>query len=153
MSEKILVTGAAGFIGSLLTERLLGTGAEVIGVDNFDPFYDPAEKRRNLETARKHSTFRLVEANCADLNGIEAALAGADFDVVIHLAAKAGVRPSIKDPMAYARANVTATQAMLEVARNREIRRFIFGGSSSVYGNNRKAVSYTHLTLPTICSV
>ena len=138
MATRILVTGAAGFIGSLLTERLLDTGATVIGVDNFDPFYDPAEKRQNLETARSHEGFRLVEADCADLEGLEAALDGQELDVMVHLAAKAGVRPSIEDPMAYARANLTATQAMLELARKREVRRFIFGGSSSVYGNNRK---------------
>jgi UDP-glucuronate 4-epimerase len=135
MPDRVLLTGAAGFIGSLLTERLLEAGATVIGVDNFDPFYDPAEKRRNLAAAVGHPRFRLLELDCADLPGLEAGLAGEDFDVVVHLAAKAGVRPSIEDPMAYMRANVVATQAMLELARRRGVGRFVFGSSSSVYGN------------------
>jgi UDP-glucuronate 4-epimerase len=138
MDDRVLVTGAAGFIGSLLTERLLAAGASVIGVDNFDPFYDPAEKRRNLARARGQEAFRFVESDCADLEGLESALAGQEVDIVVHLAAKAGVRPSIADPLAYLRANVTATQVMLEFARKRGIGRFIFGSSSSVYGNNRK---------------
>jgi UDP-glucuronate 4-epimerase len=133
--DRVLLTGAAGFIGSLLTERLLEAGATVIGVDNFDPFYDPAEKRRNLATALGGPRFRLLELDCADLPGLEAGLAGEDFDVVVHLAAKAGVRPSIEDPMAYMRANVVATQALLELARRRGVGRFVFGSSSSVYGN------------------
>ncbi|MEJ2504024.1 MAG: GDP-mannose 4,6-dehydratase [Gemmatimonadota bacterium] len=138
MPDTILLTGAAGFIGSHLTERLLDDGASVVGVDNFDPFYDPAEKRANLVTASRHPRFTLVEADCADLPGLRNALADREFEVIVHLAAKAGVRPSIEDPMAYARANLTATQAVLQLARERETRRFIFGGSSSVYGNNRK---------------
>ena len=138
MSERVLLTGAAGFIGSHLAERLLARGDTVIGVDNFDPFYDPAEKRRNLTTATRDDKFALVEADCADLDAVEAALEGRDFDVVVHLAAKAGVRPSIEQPMAYARANLTGTQAMLELARRRGVGRFVFGSSSSVYGNNPK---------------
>ncbi len=138
MQPKILVTGAAGFIGSLLTERLLRDGARVIGVDNFDPFYDPAHKRRNLRTARAHEAFSLIEADCADLEGVEAGLGNETVDVIVHLAAKAGVRPSIEAPLDYAHANLVATQAMLELARRRDVGRFIFGGSSSVYGNNPK---------------
>ena len=138
MSETILVTGAAGFIGSLLTERLLGSGHAVIGVDNFDPFYDPAAKRRNLETALAGDRFELIEADCADLDAVESALGDRGFDVVVHLAAKAGVRPSAEDPVGYVRGNVVATQAMLELARRRGVSRFVFGSSSSVYGNNRK---------------
>jgi UDP-glucuronate 4-epimerase len=135
MSDRVLLTGAAGFIGSLLAERLLEAGATVIGVDNFDPFYDPAEKRRNLATALRHPRFRLLELDCADLPALEAALDDTDFDVVVHLAAKAGVRPSIQDPVSYMRANVVATQALLELARRRDVGRFVFGSSSSVYGN------------------
>jgi UDP-glucuronate 4-epimerase len=138
MSQRILVTGTAGFIGSLLTERLLDAGAEVVGIDNFDPFYDPREKRRNVAKALEHVNFELVEVDCADLDRLETALGARSFDVVVHLAAKAGVRPSIQDPMAYVRSNVDATQAMLELARRRGIGRFVFGSSSSVYGNNRK---------------
>lgn len=150
--ETVLVTGAAGFIGSHLVEWLLARGDRVVGVDNFDPFYSPAEKRDNLRASLEDPRFRFVEADCAELEDLEAALDAVvwddddvspapgefAFDVVVHLAAKAGVRPSILDPMAYARANLVATQAMLELARRRGIRRFVFGSSSSVYGNNRK---------------
>lgn len=136
MCDHVLVTGAAGFIGSHLVERLLERGATVTGIDNFDPFYSPAEKRRNLSGSLRSGRFELVEADCADLDAVEHALGGRRIDVIAHLAAKAGVRPSIEDPMAYARANLTATQAILELARRREVGRFIFGSSSSVYGNN-----------------
>jgi UDP-glucuronate 4-epimerase len=138
MPDRVLLTGAAGFIGSHLAERLLAEGHTVVGVDNFDPFYDPAEKRANLRAALGNPSFRLVEEDCAQLDALEAAVGGEDFDVIVHLAAKAGVRPSIADPMAYARANLTATQSLLELARRRGIRRFVFGSSSSVYGNNEK---------------
>ncbi|MBI4422015.1 MAG: GDP-mannose 4,6-dehydratase [Gemmatimonadetes bacterium] len=134
--ERVLVTGAAGFIGSHLVECLLSRGAVVIGVDNFDPFYPAAEKRANLARAAKHPTFRLVEADCADLPALDTALSGESLQAVVHLAAKAGVRPSILDPLGYTRANVVATQAILELARRRGIRRVVFGSSSSVYGNS-----------------
>ncbi len=136
--SRILVTGAAGFIGSHLVERLLSRGDRVIGVDNFDPFYSPREKRRNLESALTCSGFRLVEADCAELDALERRLDGEAFDAVVHLAAKAGVRPSIEDPLGYARANVTGTQVVLELARRRGVRRFVFASSSSVYGNHGK---------------
>jgi UDP-glucuronate 4-epimerase len=137
MSDRILLTGAAGFIGSHVAERLLADGARVVGVDNFDPFYDPAEKRANLEASLGHPAFTFVEADCAEPAALEAAL-GVGFDVVVHLAAKAGVRPSIEDPGGYVRANLVATQAMLDLARRRGIERFVFGSSSSVYGNNEQ---------------
>jgi UDP-glucuronate 4-epimerase len=138
MKDRVLITGAAGFIGSNLSDHLLDLGAQVVGVDNFDPFYDPAEKRANLERASGSAGFELVEADCSDLPGLRAALDGRDFDVVVHLAAKAGVRPSIADPVAYARANLMGTQAVLELARERGVDRVVFGSSSSVYGNNEK---------------
>lgn len=136
--DRILLTGAAGFIGSHLAERLLARGARVVGVDNFDPFYSPEEKRRNLAGALEHRDFRLVEADCADPGSLDDALGAEDFDAIVHLAAKAGVRPSIRDPLGYTRANVIATQSLLELAKERGIRRFVFGSSSSVYGNNEK---------------
>jgi UDP-glucuronate 4-epimerase len=139
MSERILVTGAAGFIGSHLVERLLARGDEVVGIDNFDPFYSPEEKRRNLLDAGRNPGFRLVEADCADGAALEAALGDARFAAIVHLAAKAGVRPSIEQPAAYTRANIVATQTMLELARRRGIERFVFGSSSSVYGNTERA--------------
>jgi len=135
MPERILVTGAAGFIGSNLVERLLDRGDAVVGVDNFDPFYSPEEKRANLASALANPRFRLLEADCADGDALAAGLGNEPFDAVVHLAAKAGVRPSIQQPAAYTRANVVATQTMLELARTRGIARFVFGSSSSVYGN------------------
>jgi UDP-glucuronate 4-epimerase len=139
-ANTILVTGAAGFIGSHLCERLLERGHRVIGVDNFDPFYDPAVKRRNLEGFREHDRFRFLEADIRDRQGLEAALdeEAGDVDVIVHLAARAGVRPSIEDPEAYTSNNVDGTVTLLELARRRGIRRFVFGSSSSVYGNNDK---------------
>jgi len=133
--QRILVTGGAGFIGSHLVERLLAQGHRVIALDNFDPFYSPDEKRRNLATALASPAFRLVEADCAELRQVEEGLADEQIDVIVHLAAKAGVRPSLRDPVGYARANVMATQVLLEFARQRGIQRFVFGSSSSVYGN------------------
>ena len=134
--ERILVTGAAGFIGSHLVERLLCGGAVVVGVDNFDPFYPPEEKRANVRDAERHPNFRLIEVDCTDLAALETALPPQTFDAVVHLAAKAGVRPSLLDPLGYVRANVTGTQAVLEFARRRQIRRVVFGSSSSVYGDS-----------------
>ena len=135
MSERVLITGAAGFIGSHLVDHLLADGATVVGVDNFDPFYEEADKLRNLRSASRSPKFVLVRQDCADLEALDSALPDEPIGVIVHLAARAGVRPSIEDPLGYAQANVLGTQAMLELARRRRIRRFIFGSSSSVYGN------------------
>lgn len=135
--ETVLVTGAAGFIGSHLTERLLARGDRVIGIDNFDPFYARTLKEQNLAPAQQSDRFSFHEGDCAVAEDVEAVFAQ-PVDVIVHLAAKAGVRPSIVDPLGYTRANVVATQVLLEAARRHDVRRFIFGGSSSVYGNNEK---------------
>lgn len=134
---KILVTGAAGFIGSHLTERLLNNGCEVIGVDNFDDFYDPNIKRRNLNIAQHNKQFKLIEADIRDSLSMEKALSE-NIDAVVHLAAKAGVRPSIENPLLYTDVNINGTMVLLEAARKNKINKFIFGSSSSVYGNNKK---------------
>ena len=130
MAHAYLVTGAAGFIGSHLSEALLARGAAVTGIDNFDPFYARAVKERNLEGLRRQRGFRFVEADVArdplPLDGIEA---------IIHLAAKPGVRPSLEDPGAYMEANVTATARLIDAARRVGLNRIVFGSSSSVYGN------------------
>jgi UDP-glucuronate 4-epimerase len=130
VTHRYLVTGAAGFIGSHLSEALIGRGHEVTGVDNFDPFYAREVKERNLSGLRKRPGFRLIEADVArdplPLDGV---------DAVIHLAAKAGVRPSLDDPAAYMEANVTATARLLDAARRVGVTRIVFGSSSSVYGN------------------
>jgi UDP-glucuronate 4-epimerase len=132
------VTGAAGFIGSHVVERLLERGDSVLGVDNFDPFYSPQEKRANLARAVASPRFRLAEMDVADGAGLRAALDAHPhpLEAFIHLAAKAGVRPSIADPVGYARANVLGTQALLGEAQRRGIRRIVFASSSSVYGNS-----------------
>jgi UDP-glucuronate 4-epimerase len=132
----VLVTGAAGFIGSHVVERLLARGDTVLGIDNFDPFYSPAAKRRNLAGALLCPGFALREMDLADVTALAAALDGRRIDVIVHLAAKAGVRPSIIDPLSYTRANVLATQALLMEAERRGIRRVVFASSSSVYGNS-----------------
>jgi UDP-glucuronate 4-epimerase len=134
---KALVTGAAGFIGSHLTERLLKDGWTVTGVDSFDEFYDPRVKRANLAGSLSNPRFRLVEADIRDRAAMEQALE-ADTDVIVHLAARAGVRPSIVEPALYVDVNINGTVTLLEIARQRHIGRFVFASSSSVYGNNEK---------------
>lgn len=134
---KAVVTGAAGFIGSHLTERLLQDGHAVIGMDSFDTFYDPQIKRRNIAKALSHPSFRLVEADIRDQAAMERAI-GDDIDVIVHLAARAGVQPSIEQPALYADVNINGTVVLLEIARTRRIKKFVFASSSSVYGNNKK---------------
>ncbi|MBP8303234.1 MAG: GDP-mannose 4,6-dehydratase [Phycisphaerae bacterium] len=134
---KVLVTGVAGFIGSHLAERLLGLGLDVVGVDNFDPFYDAAIKRANLTACVAHPRFSLIEADIRDAGAMDRVMAGG-LDAVVHLAAKAGVRPSIAEPLLYADVNVNGTTVLLEAAARRSIHRFVLASSSSVYGNNEK---------------
>jgi len=134
---KAVVTGAAGFIGSHLTERLLKDGWAVVGVDSFDDFYDPAIKRRNVAACVANEDFTLVEADIRDKAAMERAISD-DTDVVIHLAARAGVRPSIEQPQLYTDVNINGTVVLLDIARQRGLKRFIFASSSSVYGNNEK---------------
>jgi UDP-glucuronate 4-epimerase len=131
---KVLVTGAAGFIGSHLVERLLGRGLPVVGIDNFDDFYDPAIKRQNLANVASNPGLQLVEADIRDHEALRAL--PDDIDTVVHLAARAGVRPSIQQPLLYQDVNVRGTQELLELARERGIRKFVFGSSSSVYGDS-----------------
>ncbi|MDX1396538.1 MAG: GDP-mannose 4,6-dehydratase [Gemmatimonadota bacterium] len=134
--SRFLVTGAAGFIGSHLCERLVERGQEVVGLDNFDDFYDPAVKRSNLEGIAGHDAFELIEGDIRDPGALSALPDG--IECIVHLAARAGVRPSIEQPVLYQDVNVAGTQQLLELARRRGIRRFVFGSSSSVYGNNSK---------------
>jgi UDP-glucuronate 4-epimerase len=131
---KVLVTGAAGFIGSHLVEALVSQGDEVLGVDNFDGFYPRAVKERNLAEVGPRPKFSFWEHDMLDVAAVRERLSP-DM-VVVHLAAKAGVRPSLADPVGYARANVTGTAAVLEAARQAGVSRIVFGSSSSVYGDN-----------------
>jgi UDP-glucuronate 4-epimerase len=135
---KTLVTGAAGFIGSHLCERLLAQGCTVTGIDNFDDFYDPRIKRRNLATCLDNANFSLVEADIRDADAMNATVARTNPDVIVHLAAKAGVRPSIEQPLIYADVNVNGTTVLLQAAAKNKVHKFIFASSSSIYGNNKK---------------
>ena len=134
MSPRVLVTGAAGFIASHVAEALVARGDEVVALDNFDPFYPRAVKERNLETLRRSKGCRFVEADIVrdplPLDGVS---------VVVHLAARPGVRPSLEDPASYSETNVTGTVRVLEAARRVGIRRVVFGSSSSVYGDTTPA--------------
>ena len=135
--RRALVTGAAGFIGSHLSERLLSEGWKVLGVDNFDDFYDPQIKRQNVQDCLRNENFTLIEADIRDAAAMDDA-AGGGVDIVVHLAAKAGVRPSIAQPALYTDVNINGTVVLLEAVRKHNIREFVFGSSSSVYGNNEK---------------
>ena len=134
---KVVVTGAAGFIGSHLCEALRAEGRQVIGVDNFDDFYDPELKRRNLAALSADSGFRLTQIDVADREAIRRTLEG--VDAVVHLAARAGVRPSFAVPELYARANVVATVALLEAMSALEVPRLVFISSSGVYGDGSES--------------
>lgn len=137
MMPHAVVTGAAGFIGSHVSEALLAGGWRVTGVDSFDAFYDPLVKRANIAGCMRDSAFRLVQADIRDAEAMEGLL-GEGADVVVHLAARAGVRPSIEQPLLYEQVNVGGTCVLLEAARRAGVGRFIFASSSSVYGNNAK---------------
>lgn len=136
--EKILVTGCAGFIGSHLTERLLAHGYEVVGVDNFNDYYDPAVKEKNISSATSHKTFRLYREDILNLKKTREIISFEKPEKVIHLAARAGVRASIATPQLYAQVNVLGTVNILSAASEAGVKQFIFGSSSSVYGNSKR---------------
>jgi UDP-glucuronate 4-epimerase len=137
--RNVLVTGGAGFIGSHLVERLLGEGRWRVHVlDDFNDFYDPALKRRNVAPHLSRADFRLSEADIRDRAALEEVFRGSAFDCIVHLAARAGVRPSLLEPVLYAETNIRGTLNLLELARETGVRQFVFGSSSSVYGENEK---------------
>ncbi|MGE3819120.1 MAG: GDP-mannose 4,6-dehydratase [Isosphaeraceae bacterium] len=137
---RIIVTGGAGFIGSVLVDRLLLEGADVTVIDNFDPFYSRRVKEANLRSALTHPRCRLVTLDIRDQPGVAEVVTSVRPDVIIHLAAKAGVRPSIADPSSYAAVNVLGTVHLLEAAVRLDPKpRFVFASSSSVYGDRADA--------------
>lgn len=134
---RVVVTGAAGFIGSHLVQALVSRGDEVIGIDNFDPFYARADKEMNLAEIGAGTGFVLHERSIMDRDAVERLLT--PDTVLVHLAGRAGVRPSIQDPIGYANVNVTGTASVLEAARSAGLARIVLASSSSVYGDSTAA--------------
>lgn len=132
---NILVTGGAGFIGSHLCERLINDGNKVICLDNFNAFYDPKIKRANLSAIIKHPDFTLIECDIRKQVELDIPFAESNIDVVIHLAAMAGVRPSIENPELYLDVNIMGTMQVLQACYKYGVKKFILASSSSVYGN------------------
>ena len=135
MSAPIIVTGAAGFIGMHTAERLLDRGDQVIGVDNFNTYYDPRLKEARAERLEGRAGFRMVRADIADSEAMKALVADNGVQRIVHLAAQAGVRYSIENPFAYERSNLAGHLSMLEAARHGGVRHFVYASSSSVYGD------------------
>ncbi|HEX7181001.1 MAG TPA: NAD-dependent epimerase/dehydratase family protein [Thermoanaerobaculia bacterium] len=138
MPMHILVTGGAGFIGSHLTRRLLARGDRVTVLDDFNDFYDPARKRDNVAPLLGRPDYQLVEGDIRDEPLVDRLFAEGRFDAVVHLAARAGVRPSLQEPILYEDVNCIGTLRLLEAARRHGPKIFLFGSSSSVYGINEK---------------
>ena len=137
--KNIPITGGAGFIGSHLVDRLLAEGGwRITVVDDFNDFYDPAIKRENVRARLSNPDFKLVEADIRDQAALGQAFRETAFDCIVHLAARAGVRPSLKEPRLYVETNINGTLNLLELARAHGVRQFVFGSSSSVYGLNAK---------------
>jgi len=147
MKQSILLTGCAGFIGSSLLDRLLSDGYRVIGVDDFNDYYPVSQKRKNLALSLKNKNFKLIEADINNLTIEQFSAKGRSasggnnttIDTIIHLAARAGVRASIKEPLLYEKVNVAGILHLLELAKKLRVKQFIFGSSSSVYGNSTPA--------------
>jgi UDP-glucuronate 4-epimerase len=146
-SDTILVTGAAGFIGFHVANRLLADGHRVVGLDNLNPYYDPALKQARLNELAKHPAFGFVKLDLADRDGVAALFAQERFPQVVHLAAQAGVRHSLVDPYAYADANLNGFLNILEGCRQTQCRHLVYASSSSVYGAN------THMPFSTAQNV
>jgi len=135
--KTILITGAAGFIGSSLAEKLVDSH-KIIGIDSFNDYYDPKIKRNNVESLNKHENFKIYEGDIRDKDLISKIFNDHDISCVIHLAARAGVRPSLEQPSLYMDVNITGTTNLLEATRLNDIKKFIFASSSSVYGALKK---------------
>ena len=139
MSNRIiLVTGNAGFIGSHLTQKLLTLGNKVVGVDNFNDYYDPKRKEKNIAEFKSNPNFVQERTDILDKEKLELIFSQTRPEIVIHLAARAGVRPSILNPELYYQVNVQGTKNLLELAKKYKVRQFILASSSSVYGNQAK---------------
>ncbi|NNC38511.1 MAG: SDR family NAD(P)-dependent oxidoreductase [Hyphomonadaceae bacterium] len=139
----ILVTGAAGFIGSHFCEALLARGEQVVGIDNLNDYYDPALKQARLEKLAKYDRFRFSQVDLADHEALEASITASELQAIVHLAAQAGVRYSIENPRAYGRSNLTGHLNVLELARSaKNLKHLVYASSSSVYGD-RSSVPFS----------
>lgn len=137
--RNVLVTGGAGFIGSHLVDRLLAESEwQITAVDDFNDFYSPEIKHRNIAEHVRSPNYRIIDADIRDWRTMEALFTQYHFDIIVHLAARAGVRPSLAEPRLYAETNVNGTLNLLELARMHHVNHFVFGSSSSVYGINAK---------------
>jgi len=135
---NIAVTGGAGFIGSHLCEKLISLGSKIICIDDFDDFYNPAIKEDNISEVTGDNNFKLYRSDITSLEQMEKIFSENSIDMMIHLAARAGVRPSIQNPILYERVNILGTMNLLECCKKYNISKFIFASSSSVYGGNKK---------------
>ncbi|MEJ2206923.1 MAG: SDR family NAD(P)-dependent oxidoreductase, partial [Gemmatimonadota bacterium] len=142
--QKVLVTGAAGFIGYHLAKRLLSEGHQVVGLDNMNPYYDVALKEARLEDLKKERKFNFFEIDLADRHQLEGLFVQQKFDVVVNLAAQAGVRYSLENPYAYVDSNLVGFINLLECCRHNAIKHLVFASSSSVYGANTRMPFSVH---------
>src|SRR3989344_5792935 len=136
--KTILITGCAGFIGSHLVDRLLNQAYRVVGIDNFNDYYEPKIKERNLESTLKFSNFKLYKEDILDFKTLLRIFKNEKPQKVIHLAARAGVRPSITNPVLYGQVNILGTVNLLKLSVDFKVNQFIFGSSSSVYGESSR---------------
>jgi UDP-glucuronate 4-epimerase len=141
---KVLVTGAAGFIGSHVAQQLLARGDEVVGLDNLNAYYDPTLKQARLARLTPQAGFSFVKLDLADAAGMAALFSSARFDRVVHLAAQAGVRYSLENPQAYVDSNITGTLNVLEGCRHNGVQHLVYASTSSVYGANTKMPFSVH---------
>lgn len=135
---RYFITGGAGFIGSHLIERLISKNHEIFCLDSFNDYYNPAIKWKNIEPVRQHPNYKLIEGDILDEPLLEQIFQQNQFNAIVHLAARAGVRPSVLQPKLYEEVNVRGTLNLLEIAKKYQVPKFIFASSSSVYGNNKK---------------
>jgi len=142
--KKVLVTGAAGFIGFHLSRRLLADGVAVVGLDNLNDYYDVNLKKARLAVLESAAGFRFTRLDLADRQGLEALFGAHEFDVVVNLAAQAGVRYSLVNPQAYVDANIVGFVNILECCRHHAVRHLVFASSSSVYGANTRMPFSVH---------
>jgi len=144
MMRKILVTGAAGFIGFHLSRRLLAEGNEIVGLDNLNPYYDVTLKQSRLKILEEQKNFRFVRADLADRKAMEALFGENLFEIVVNLAAQAGVRYSLENPQAYVESNLVGFMNILEGCRHHGVKHLVFASSSSVYGANTRMPFSVH---------